>query len=275
MVEFERITDGIFRLCVPFESIYTAVFLIKTDFGDILVDAATTKYDAEEIIYPAICKATLPDNIKYIFCTHLHGDHGGGIRYLLPLLKNARVAAASARAIELYGEEKVHTVHDGDSLFGINVISLKGHSADSMGLFDTRTSTVLLGDGIQLCGIMKYGTGVEFPNDYKNMLARLRKMDIKMLVASHEYYPLGSVAEGDGVAEYIDFAESAYKAIEDFVAMHRGEDSVKIAAEYTSLTREKDPDMTTLQSYTVRALLTHSVSPMKISCGTVQPLPLH
>lgn len=255
MIEFEKITDGILRLRVPFESIYTAVFLVQTVYGDILVDAATTKYDAEEVILPAICKVTSSDNIKYIFCTHLHGDHGGGIRHLLPLLKNAKVASSAARAIELYGEENVHTVHDGDTLLGLNVISLKGHSYDSMGLFDTRTSTVLLGDGIQLCGIMKYGTGVEFPSDYKNMLAKLRKMDIKMLVASHEYYPLGSIATGDGVKEYIDFAESAYKAIEDFVALHRGEDPVKIAAEYTALTREKDSNMTTLQSYTVRALL--------------------
>ena len=254
MIEFEKITDDILRLRVPFESIYTAVFLVKTAGGDILVDAATTKYDAEEVILPALCKVTVPDSVKYIFCTHLHGDHGGGIRHLLPHLKNAKVAAASQRAIELYGEERVHTVHDGDKLFGLDVISLKGHSHDSIGLFDSRSSTMLLGDGIQLCGIMKYGTGVEFPNDYKEMLKRLRSMDIYRLVASHEYYPLGAVAVGDEVGKYIDCAESAYKAIEDFVSMHKGEDPVKIAAEYTKLTREKDPDMTALQSYTVKAI---------------------
>ena len=110
MLKFEPITNDILRLKVPFESVYTAVFLIKTECGAVLVDAATTKTDAEEIILPAIDEIINRDEIKYLVCTHLHGDHGGGIRFLLPFLNNAKVAAASKRAIELYGEEKVLTV---------------------------------------------------------------------------------------------------------------------------------------------------------------------
>ena len=42
MNEFIKITDGIFRLKVPFEELYTSVFLVEFDGGRALVDCATT-----------------------------------------------------------------------------------------------------------------------------------------------------------------------------------------------------------------------------------------
>ena len=255
MLAFENITNDILRLKVPFENIYTAVFLIKTEDGDILVDAAATKYDAEEVILPALMECTDICRIKYLFCTHLHGDHGGGIRHLLPHLRCARVASASARAIELYGEKNALTVHDGDKLLGIKAILLKGHSHDSMGLFDARSKTAIVGDAVQLCGITKYGTGVELPAEYRKTLELLRNMDIDRLVASHEYHSLGSYAQGEAVKAYIDEAEKNFNDVARFVYSSAENDPVAIAAAYTAAAREKDFAMPSLQSYTVRALL--------------------
>ncbi len=257
MLQFKHITEDIMRLEVPFENIYTAVFLIKTAEGYILVDAATTEYDANEVILPALreCGVELCD-IKYLFCTHLHGDHGGGIRFLLPHLKNACVAAISARAEELYGKENVRLVREGDTICGICVYEFFGHSMDSAGLFDSRTDTLILGDAVQLYGITRYGCGVGFPSEYRKTLAHVLELSPKMLVASHEYYPLGSVASGDGVKEYIAEAKKAFERIASFVKVNASlGDPAQIAKKFTEEARVSEPDTPSLQASTVKALL--------------------
>ncbi|MBE6679949.1 MAG: MBL fold metallo-hydrolase [Ruminococcaceae bacterium] len=257
MSQFKQITEHIMRLEVPFENIYTAVFLINTDNGYVLVDAATTESDATGVILPAIgeCGVDVRD-IKYLFCTHLHGDHGGGIRFLLPHLKNAKVAAISHRAIELYGSENVCTVGEGDELCGLCVHSLFGHSMDSAGLFDKRTGTLILGDAVQLYGITRYGCGVGFPDEYRKTLLRVLELSPQMIIASHEYYPLGSVALGDGVKAYIKEAQNAFERIADFVKANAAiGDALAIAKKFTEEARVSEPDMPSLQSSTVKALL--------------------
>ena len=178
MLGFENITEDILRLRVPFENIYTAVFLIKTADGAILVDAAAGEHDAKEVILPALKECIDIAEIKYLVCTHLHGDHGGGIRHLLPYLENACVVAASQRAVELYGEQRVKLMQSG-TLFGIEVISLKGHSLDCIGLYDRRSGTLIMGDAVQLYGITKYGCGVGFPKEYRKTLGFLRTFSAK------------------------------------------------------------------------------------------------
>lgn len=255
MIEFERITNDILRLKVPFENIYTAVFLIKGDDGAILVDAAASEYDAKEIILPALEKVVSTDEVKYLVCTHLHGDHGGGIRYILPHLKNAKVAAISERAITLYGEENVVILHDGDSVCGISAIELFGHSLDCVGLYDKRSETLIMGDAIQLYGITKYGCGVGFPNEYRKTIEKIRAIGARMLVASHEYYPLGAIAENTGISTYLDVAQKAFEEVATFVEASCESDAVKIAADFTVEKRKNEPDMPSLQAYTVKALI--------------------
>ena len=53
---FYRETEGIWRLKVPFDTVYTSVFLVVTDEKRILVDCATTREDVDLRIAPA-CRA--------------------------------------------------------------------------------------------------------------------------------------------------------------------------------------------------------------------------
>ena len=52
--DFYKEREGIYRLKVPFGAVYTSVFLIETEEGDVLVDCATTKDDVDERIIPAL-----------------------------------------------------------------------------------------------------------------------------------------------------------------------------------------------------------------------------
>ena len=256
MLHFENITENIMRLKVPFENIYTAVFLVKTDDGMMLIDAAAGERDVNEVILPALLECTALDEIKYLLCTHLHGDHGGGIRFLLPHLKNAKVAAASRRAIELYGEENVQIIRDGDILMSLEVLHLPGHSADAVAVLDRRTMTLISGDAVQLYGITRYGCGVGMPDAYRNSLMRLYELPLAMIVASHEYYPLGSTASFDGVKRYIAEAINAFDRVSAFALSHKDiGDAVAIAAAFTEQARSGEPEMPSLQASTVRAII--------------------
>lgn len=50
MMDFYKEIDGIYRLRVPFENLYTSVFLVTLEHGYVPVDCATTAFDVDEII---------------------------------------------------------------------------------------------------------------------------------------------------------------------------------------------------------------------------------
>ena len=86
---FKKVLGQIYRLKVPFEDLYTSVFLIKTASGNVLVDCATTSFDVNEYILPALNNLNLTIfDVKYLVLTHNHIDHAGGKNRLLELNSN-------------------------------------------------------------------------------------------------------------------------------------------------------------------------------------------
>ena len=47
-VNFEKVIGGIYRLKVPFDTLYTSVFLVTGESGAVMVDCATTDYDVDK-----------------------------------------------------------------------------------------------------------------------------------------------------------------------------------------------------------------------------------
>ena len=85
-----RITDDISLIKVKFHNVFTSVFLVKLDTGYALFDSATTECDVKNIIMPAISMAGIkPIEVRFIFISHTHGDHFGGVRALLSELPEA------------------------------------------------------------------------------------------------------------------------------------------------------------------------------------------
>ncbi|MEE1356732.1 MAG: MBL fold metallo-hydrolase [Clostridia bacterium] len=203
---FEKLVPHIYRLKVPFENIYTAVFLIKTDDGCALLDCAASAHDTESVIVPALdaCGIDRKD-IKYILISHPHGDHAGGLRALLPLFPSAVVCAGSEYLKNRLEIPNFRVLSDGQMLLScIEAVSLPGHCADMYGFYDKRSKALITGDALQLCGVGRYGCGLSSYSDYMATLDRVQNMDIESLVASHDYYPLGAIAHGkEQTAQYI------------------------------------------------------------------------
>ena len=107
------------------------------------------------------------------------------------------------------------------------LVTVVGHSPDSAALYDTRTKTLITGDGIQLYGLFgsgEWGANIGLPKKHLEELSKLRKMDIESIYAAHDYHPYGYAYIGrEAVAAALDASERPLfeikKLIEDNPAL--------------------------------------------------------
>lgn len=197
MNELTKIAEGLYRLYVPFEELKTAVFFGVYGSEAVIIDSATYPSDVESYILPALKELGIgPSDVKYIALTHKHGDHSGGAERLSALLPFAEV-----RSPEKIKGLDATLIGDGEILLGgLRAVALSGHTSACIGYLDQRSGTLLSGDCLQLGGVGKYTNGIGNAELYRASVEQVRQMaatgEVKKIVASHEYVPLGSTAEG-------------------------------------------------------------------------------
>ena len=174
MSGFYRETNDIYRLEVPFYTVYTSVFSIKTSEGYILVDCATTKEDVDGYIIPAIEEQGVsPSDVKKIVITHDHSDHAGGLPQILERMPHIEVV----RGVKKLAKR-------------VCTYPLYGHTKDFIGVLDERSGTLISGDGLQGAGIKQYRTSLADKDGYVQTLERIRADErIENVLFSHEYEP--------------------------------------------------------------------------------------
>ncbi len=234
---FEELSESIWRLKVPFEDIYTAVFLLKNDGKSILFDTATTESDCTQYILPALSElGTVPD---YLVCSHLHEDHAGGLPKLAEAFPTARIAVFSKSFS--FKDRHIRRLEDGELLLDrYRVLNLKGHTDDSIALFDVQNRVLLTADCLQLYGVSRYGTGIGEPQEYPHSLQRVRTLGVEMLVTSHEYVPLGSTAIGkEQIEAYLNVCEEAFHLLEQTICESNLREPNELALYY----QEKHPSL--------------------------------
>lgn len=179
MSGFYQETEGIYRLSIPFERIYTSVFLITTEEGSALVDCGTTDSDVDNHIVPCLYEMGYHlHDIKFLVLTHRHGDHSGGLERILNIAPDIKVVTD---VCDLFRE--------------VSTYPLAGHTDDSIGVFDGRTGTLISGDGLQGAGVDKYRCNTNYPEAYLKTLDRIDKDEkIKNILFSHAYEPWNSDA---------------------------------------------------------------------------------
>ena len=201
-MKFEEIAKGIFRLKVPFEDLYTAVFAVIHQNRIALIDTATTDFDVDTYILPALKELTEREGgeLRYLLLTHRHSDHAGGVRRLAEHFPKVPICSFEEMNVSCF-----HRLTDGELLMNrLRVVHLPGHNAYSVGYLDEANRLLLSGDCLQLRGVGKYTHGIRDREAYLVSVARLERMELSAIVASHEYVPLGSIAEGkEAVAQYL------------------------------------------------------------------------
>ena len=173
--EFYKETEGIWRLEVPFFTVYTSVFLIDTPDDYVLVDCATTDSDVDDVILPALTERGLSlSNLRALVLTHSHSDHDGGRKRLL----------------EHCPTLEVFDFHHFSSLSGVFMYPLAGHTRDSIGLYVERCGLLISGDGLQGDGVGKYRLSLQDEEAYQNTLEKvMRDERVCNILFSHAYEP--------------------------------------------------------------------------------------
>ncbi len=170
---FIQETGEIYRLKVPYEDLYTSVFLVRSGGENTLVDCATTNYDVDEIIEPALNALGISfSDITRVIVTHEHGDHAGGL---------ARTVQKNPKMRVIKAVEKVN---------GLEIYPIPGHTKDFIGVFDSKSETLISGDGLQGAGVSRYPCSLESKENYLKSIEKIENdKRIKNLLFSHAYEP--------------------------------------------------------------------------------------
>lgn len=202
----ERINENICRMTCNYKTIFTTVWTLRVPEGVVLIDAASYDHDAKENILPFLEFAGVAkEEIRYVFITHNHTDHAGGLKGLLQELPGVTVVSRSQKLAETYPDVAFIDPADGEMLTDcLQVIAIPGHTADCAAILDKRTNTLLCGDCLQLYGIVgneDWACNIRLTADYFAAVEKVRAMKVCQLLTAHDYYPTGYRADGEAAVE--------------------------------------------------------------------------
>lgn len=219
----EKITDDIVRIKVPFADIYTTVCIVNAPCGVVLFDTATTARDVDGYIAPAFEKLNLkPD---YVFISHNHGDHSGGLPRVMELYPQAQVITENPQLQEQYG---CHQLPEGV----LQLIYIPGHTPDAIGLLDTRTGTLISGDCLQAYGIYgrgPWGSAIRHIGPHFQALEELGEMKLNTIITAHDYHPFASIVNKEQIPALLDTCREALEKVRQIVAAQPESDDLKLA----------------------------------------------
>ncbi|MBR2310310.1 MAG: MBL fold metallo-hydrolase [Oscillospiraceae bacterium] len=200
-MEIMKMNENIHRITLPYKDIFTTVYTVKTDKGVLLFDAASFDTDLDEYIQPMLDELKITaEDLKYIFISHNHGDHSGGLRPIIERYPNAVILSRSPSLAEKYADYKVERREDGDTVLDVlQIVTIPGHTKDSAAILDKRTNTLISGDCLQLYGIFgsdDWASNISHPGLHLEAIAKLRTMDIENIYTAHDYHPHGFKHEG-------------------------------------------------------------------------------
>lgn len=219
MLQIKPLNEHISYFNVPYKDIFTTVAVVRSENGSILFDAAFKESDIEDYIMPALAQLGV-DDLKYIFISHNHGDHAGGLQWLLPKLPHCTVISCSSKLAEAYPAYQFVNPRDGEVfLEHFQAVTIPGHTADCAALLDKRTGTLISGDCLQVYGI--YGSGtwgavIRLIEPHLQAHKKLHTLDINTILAAHDYHPYGQIAQGkNAVKAYLEGCVEALARIRD------------------------------------------------------------
>ena len=202
----DKINENIYRLTIPFFDVYTTVYVVKTDCGVLLFDVASYDHDVENYILPFLKELDIGENdLKYVFISHNHRDHAGGLEKLMENFPKATIISRSENLKEQYQRYNVFMPKEKDVVLGVlEIVPIMGHTSDSCGIYDTRTKTLITGDCLQLYGIFgsgNWGANISYVKEHIEAVEKLRKMDIEHILTAHDYHPYGFSYQGKTAVE--------------------------------------------------------------------------
>ena len=226
MKDLTQINENIFRLTIPYKDIFTTVYVVKTEQGVLLFDAGSFDEDGSTYILPMLTElGIVPGEVKYIFISHNHTDHAGGLKGLLPLLPDSVIVSRSPALAELWADRTVLAPDAGHVLLDVlEVVPIPGHTQDCAGVLDRRTNTLISGDCLQLFGIFGSGNwcaNITLPTQHKQAVEAVRAMQVDEILTAHDYHPYGYHYVGSkAVNDALDACLAPLRQVKDLILAH-------------------------------------------------------
>jgi len=137
------------------------------------------------------------------------------------------------------------------------VVTIPGHTADSMALLDTRTKTLITGDCLQLYGIFgstDWACAIYLPTEHLQAVEKVRGLDVECILTAHDYHPMGWCYRGRGeVVAALDACVAPLFQIRDIIASDPELDDETVRLRFNAL--DKRPTVNTRVVAAVRKAL--------------------
>lgn len=237
MKSFEKITKNMYRITTPYKDIFTTVYLLIAEKGAILFDAASFDTDVDDVLVPAL--AELGITPQYVFISHNHRDHAGGLARFTVCYPETTIVSRSPVLREKYEGHPFLFPEEGTMLLDTyRVVPIVGHTQDSAALLDTRTNTLITGDCLQLwgiCGSEDWASNINFPTEHWQALNNLETMPIAAIYTAHDYYPLNYFAVGEeAVVRYITACREPLLRVKELILSNPEADDATVRALYNT-----------------------------------------
>lgn len=206
------------RLTTAYKDIFTTVYLLEAPEGCILFDAASYPEDIDSAVLPFLQEAGITAaKLKYVFISHNHKDHSGGLERLMEHFPDCCIVSRSDSLAEKFRAFRFLKPEDGQLLLGTyRVVTIPGHTQDSSALLDLRTGTLITGDCLQQYGIRGSGdwaSNISYPEEHLRAIGKVRTLAPQAIFTAHDYVPYGYRAESpQQAAQMLDAcAEPLYR----------------------------------------------------------------
>ena len=233
------ISNHIHRLTTEYKDVYTTVYALKSPNGDILFDTASYDEDVEDRILPFLNELGITsETLKYIFISHNHNDHSGGLRRLMQVFPNTCIVSRSPDLQEAYRGCTFCHPEDGDLLLDTyRVVTIPGHTLDSSALLDTRTMTLITGDCLQVVGLRGSGdwaANISYHADHLCAIEKVRALEVQSILTAHDYDPYGYCAIGKAaVAQMLDACIAPIRRLKQLICENPALDNAQIRQLYS------------------------------------------
>lgn len=232
------INKDIHYITTAYKDIFTTVYALRTEKGAVLFDAASFDSDIDDYIVPFLEGLGIaPQELKYVFISHNHKDHSGGLARLMELYPGICIVSGSDTLRENYKEYQFLKPREGDMLLDtFRVVAIPGHTADSAALLDLRTGTLITGDCLQQQGIRGSGdwaSNISYPAEHLAAVEKVRALHANQILTAHDYVPYGFQAEGAAVDNMLDACEEPLLRLKALILEYPQEDDEQIRRRFS------------------------------------------
>ena len=165
---------------------FVSAYLVVRAGEAALVD--TGSFDSSDEIEGVLGELGLawPD-LGHVVLTHRHSDHAGSIAAVMQKAPQS-TAYAGAEDIPGMGGVQLHAVGEGDSVFGLDIVTAPGHTAGSICVLDPVAGVLVAGDALGTDAGVPTLPGSRFTADMdeaKRSIVKLGALTFETLLVGH------------------------------------------------------------------------------------------